>query len=339
MKKYLLPQEGKFYKACLHTHTTVSDGQRTPQEVKEAYMAQGYSIVAYTDHEVLVPHNDLADERFLPITSYEVAINQLERPLPFEYVKTYHLNLYARDKNVHVAPVWKKERVWNPRYLESVLPEQYDVSYDLDYSTESVNEMIRYANEHGFFVSYNHPVWSTQKYPDYADLKGLWGVEVYNTGCDIEGYPENDQAFDDLLQNGERVFPLATDDSHTPYDCFGGWVMVKATALEYDTVIQALEKGDFYASTGPAIHALTIEDGVVHIECSNAKEVRLTTERRYATRVFDEQAKITSADFDIKAYLDGCRQENKYRKGFIRLTVVDANGGMAYTRAFFEDEL
>lgn len=339
MKKYLLPQEGKFYKACLHTHTTVSDGQRTPQEVKEAYKAQGYSIVAYTDHEVLVPHNDLADETFLPIVSYEIAINQSERPLPFDYIKAYHLNLYARDKNVKIAPVWKKERVWSTHFLKSVIPEQYDVDYDLAYSTESINEMIRYANEHGFFVSYNHPVWSTQTYPDYAGLKGLWGVEVYNTGCNIGGYPENDRAFDDLLQQGEHVFPLATDDSHTPYDCFGGWVMVKAAALEYDTVIRALEQGEFYASTGPEIHALTIEDGVVHIECSKTTEVRLTTERRYAMNVRDEQGSITSADFDIKAYLDGNKQENRYRKGFIRLTVVDEKGNMAYTRAFFEDEL
>lgn len=38
MKKYLIPNEGKFYKANLHMHTTVSDGKMTPEEVKEEYM-------------------------------------------------------------------------------------------------------------------------------------------------------------------------------------------------------------------------------------------------------------------------------------------------------------
>ena len=43
---YLLPKEGTFYKANLHCHTVVSDGDLTPEQVKEAYMGQGYSIVA-----------------------------------------------------------------------------------------------------------------------------------------------------------------------------------------------------------------------------------------------------------------------------------------------------
>ena len=37
MKKYLLPKEGKFYKSCLHTHTNVSDGELTPEQLKVIY--------------------------------------------------------------------------------------------------------------------------------------------------------------------------------------------------------------------------------------------------------------------------------------------------------------
>ena len=50
MKKYLLPQEGIFFKANLHAHTTLSDGRLTPEQLKDFYLAHGYSIVAYTDH-------------------------------------------------------------------------------------------------------------------------------------------------------------------------------------------------------------------------------------------------------------------------------------------------
>ena len=38
MKKYLLPNGNKFYKANLHVHTTVSDGAMTPEEIKKIYM-------------------------------------------------------------------------------------------------------------------------------------------------------------------------------------------------------------------------------------------------------------------------------------------------------------
>ena len=45
MKKYLLKNVGNFYKANLHVHTTVSDGDFSPEEVKQMYMDKGYSIV------------------------------------------------------------------------------------------------------------------------------------------------------------------------------------------------------------------------------------------------------------------------------------------------------
>ena len=57
MKKYLLPETGNFYKANMHCHTCLSDGKPTPEEMKEHYKGLGYSIIAFTDH-------DLFPERF-----------------------------------------------------------------------------------------------------------------------------------------------------------------------------------------------------------------------------------------------------------------------------------
>lgn len=42
---YLLPKEGTFYKANLHCHTVVSDGDLTPEQVKEAYMGQAILLL------------------------------------------------------------------------------------------------------------------------------------------------------------------------------------------------------------------------------------------------------------------------------------------------------
>ena len=67
MKKYLITKTGNFYKANLHCHTNLSDAILSPEEIKREYKARGYSIVAYTDHDVLIPHNDLRDENFLPL--------------------------------------------------------------------------------------------------------------------------------------------------------------------------------------------------------------------------------------------------------------------------------
>ena len=75
MKKYLLPQTGTFYKANLHCHSDFSDACLSPAELKKLYREQGYSILAFTDHDILIPHPELRDESFLPLNGYEMEVN------------------------------------------------------------------------------------------------------------------------------------------------------------------------------------------------------------------------------------------------------------------------
>lgn len=77
MKKILLPEKSenlKYYKANLHCHSTISDGAKTPKQLKEDYKTHGYSILAITDHEVFIPHNDLSDDDFLMLGGYEIGV-------------------------------------------------------------------------------------------------------------------------------------------------------------------------------------------------------------------------------------------------------------------------
>ena len=45
-----------FYKANLHSHSVLSDGHITVEEMKKRYMEKGYSIIAFTDHEGFFNH-------------------------------------------------------------------------------------------------------------------------------------------------------------------------------------------------------------------------------------------------------------------------------------------
>jgi hypothetical protein len=341
MKTYLLPKDGQFYKANLHMHTTVSDGRMTPAEVKEEYMKRGYSIVAFTDHEALVPHNDLTDDKFLAITSYEIATNKGVTPGGFPFEQTYHINLYAKDPNKNISPVFTMSRLWPAHAGNYMSDEAKAVEWPREYTVESINALIARAKEDGFLVSYNHPNWSLQNYSDYAGLKGVWGVEYYNTGCMRAGYPDTMQPIDDLLAQGERVFPLATDDAHagkaTLHDCFGGFVMIKAEALEYGKIMTALEKGDFYASSGPTIEELYLEDGVLHLKTSAAAKVEVITERR--NRWCRRGEGMTEFTFDLNGYIKTSHEVKEKRiASYFRITVTDASGETAQTRAFFEEE-
>ena len=107
MKKHLLQENGSFYKANLHCHTTCSDGRLSPEEVKELYKKLGYSIVAYTDHEIIRTHNELSDDKFLAITSSEYSIT--DSKLAFEFLFGMQLGgKHQPDMFAHeVEPDWE----------------------------------------------------------------------------------------------------------------------------------------------------------------------------------------------------------------------------------------
>ena len=329
--KHLLPATS-FFKANLHTHTTITDGKLSPEEVKEAYKARGYQILCLTDHNVAVDHSDMNEPDFLMLTGLEVNIN--EPGLTASLGKTYHLNLIAK----------RPDNLWSPSkayhwlnaspYEEKMCFEEMPLRYD----PEFVNTLIAKSNEKGFLVSYNHPVWSCQSYPDYAPLKGLWAMELCNAACVIQGYSENNaHVYRDLLNLGNRLYPLGTDDMHRPIAIGGSWIQVGASQLTYDAVIEALEKGDFYMSCGPEIHSLTLDGNILKITCSDAKGVALESNARFTRQVHaNGETLLQEAEFDLtkfKEVMEG--QEN----AFIRLTVYAPDGTYAATRAYFLDEL
>ena len=339
MKKYLIPRLGKFYKANMHTHTTVSDGSLTPEEAKEQYKSHGYSIVAYSDHEVMIPHNELRDESFLPITSYEFSA---VKPAPkwSPYVACYHLNVYSKDPNATLSKTFCKGAVWgNARNYVTDEMTAYGTEKRF-YDKEFIQWVIDTENAAGNLVSYNHPVWSLQNYSDYSGLRGIWGVEWHNTGCVRTGYPDTTSPITDLLSEGERmIYPLATDDCHALADYFGGWIQVKAKSLDYDTVFEALRRGDFYSSNGPAIKSLYFENGNVTIKTSAAKQIVLITDQRI-TKLKNADAKaLTEATFDIANLINSAKEAPEGHNVWFRLEVIDKSGNKALTRAYFLSEL
>lgn len=312
----LLPKEGNVYKANLHCHTTYSDGQLTPEEVKAAYMEQGYQIVAITDHRLYQWHRHLCDQQFLALAAMEVDINEhFQVPGDFSKVKTYHINLYDA----------MPERFTGEKQT-GLLPERrYN---DTDY----INEYIWKMKAYGFYACYNHPYWSLQNYDDYKNLRGLWGMEIYNHGCEHDGlYGFHPQCYDEMLRQGNRLFCVATDDNHNRYpfgdplcDSFGGFVMVKAKNLTYEAVTRALLHGDFYSSMGPEIYSMSIENGVLEIKTSPVEKIYvITSGRNCYKKVAVPGHTITDAAFP----LDGTQE-------YLRIQIRDGRGRYACSNAY-----
>ena len=330
--KHLLPQVARYFKANLHTHSTISDGKLTREEVKEAYKALGYQILCLTDHNTTANHSDMNDADLLMLTGVEINVNAPNKSTVGG--KTYHLNLIAK----------KPDNTWSPSKLFRKIPEaaQYEdkmqcEEMDLQYAPDSINAMIAKANEKGFLVMYNHPTWSCQNYTDYAPLKGLWGMELRNSECCLLGHNENNfRVYKDLLTLGNRIFPLGTDDMHSPRALGQSWIMVGASDLNYDNVIEALENGDFYMSCGPEITELTIEGDVLKVTCSDAQRINLETYGRMAKVVLAANEPLREAEFNLSSFFAKVDDDPD---AFIYVTVTAPDGTYATTRPYYLKDL
>ena len=330
--KYLLPPV-KFYKASLHTHSTVSDGKLTPQEIKDAYKALGYSILALTDHHLTAAHPELDEEDFITLTSNELGLDSEDYAPPQSFFgQTYHFNIIAKRPDNIWQPYPPKAAVAN-KNPELVAKARWDERERIC-STQCANEIIKRANEEGFLVIYNHPTWSGQRYPDYIPLEGLWALEIRNTHNCMMGYDDNNsKAYEDFLMEGKRLCVVAADDTHRTHTIGGSFTMIGAEKLSYESVIAAMEKGDLYASCGPLIHSLTLDGTILRIACDEAAEICLETQARHAQR---KAGGITEAEFDISVWMEKSKEDPN---AFFRLTVYAPDGKYAATRAYYLDEL
>lgn len=317
--KILLPESG-YYKANLHCHTTISDGELSPEEVKRVYQEQGYSIVAFTDHRQYCWHRELDDETFLALAATEVDLTEEDPAKDWPRKKTYHLNLF--DTNPEENRAAKEENpLPKPPYGD----------------TEALNDYIARMNALGFLVCYNHPYWSLQTLEDYQGLRGLFAMEIYNYGCEHDGlYGFHPQAYDEMLRSGQRLFTLATDDNHNrlPFDhplcdSFGGFVQIAAEKLEYRSVIKALQEGNFYWSMGPELRGVSIRDGVLTVKTSPVEKIFIIQEGRDCYKELAKPGEtITEASFPLTG-----------GEGWFRVEVRDGRGLYAGTNAYFLEDL
>lgn len=320
-RHYLLNPSNSFYRANLHGHTVISDGETTPEQYANLYRQEGYSIVALTDHKRYRYHQDLNTDSFVCIAGYEEELNPapVGNALIDREKKCYHLNVY--DTRPWTRP---------EGYVPPQVPEEY-------HDRAALNQWIAVMEAEGHLICYNHPAWSMQDHRDYTGLQGLWAMEIYNHGCEVEGmYGAAPQVYDEMLRDNQHLFCVGTDDNHNHFplssqysDSFGGFTMFNLPSLSYKHVVAGMRTGSFYASMGPRFHELSLEDGVLHIETSPVSRICVFTESR---RVFIKSAypgtSITHADFQLTR-----------TEVYIRVQAQDAAGKCGFSRAYFRNEL
>jgi hypothetical protein len=103
-------------------------------------------------------------------------------------------------------------------------------------------------------------------------------------------HASNERIWDIVLTHrfaadGGMLYGVATDDSHD-YHRFGadqrnagrGWIMVRAPRLEADSLMAAMQRGDFYASTGVELTDVRRDGARLSLAIREAPGVTYTTQ-------------------------------------------------------------
>ena len=241
---------GDWFRCALHAHTTNSDGELAPELLVRHYEWAGYDVLATTDHWARTV--EASTTRLLVIPSAE-------------------LNAEAPDQanDAHVLALGLE--------ADPVLPEG---------RFAPLAEVVAWIAANGGLPFIAHTYWSGLRTEQWWDCEGLLGLEVWNSGCELElGRGDSSIHWDEALERGRRLWGLATDDSHHPgFDSGFAWTWVRAAEKTKEAVLEALRTGAFYGSTGPEIRAVEVSDHEVVVECSPAAAVTLYCGRWHGAR-------------------------------------------------------
>ena len=246
-------------KVGLHTHTTLSDGRKPPEEAAAVYRAAGYDAIAITDHWVYHAGGEIGGLTILSGCEYNICGLNTDSGA----VEHYHIVGVGMTR-------------------EPSVPRDYMVGGGTvadGYIRHMVRTLVRAIREAGGLAVLAHPAWSVNTPEQIVDCWDFDATEIYNS---VSDFGESDRPYsgvivDQLAAHYGKYLPLlATDDTHAyAGDECRGFVMVEADAVEELGMVEALRQGHFYATQGPEVHLERLSDTAVRVVCTPAVKIVL----------------------------------------------------------------
>lgn len=302
----------RWYKGNTHTHTLNSDGDSTPDEVTKWYREHGYRFLVLSDHNVLTNVEGLnavhaAAEQFLLIKGEEVTDR-------------------FGDKPIHV----------NGLEVSGIIEPQHGSSV-LDVMQRSV-DAIRKA---GGVPHINHPNFGWAITAD--QLKAVRNdklFEIYNGHHQVNnlgggGVPGMEEVWDRILSSGKLIYGIADDDAHVFKQPGNpnvpgpgrGWVVVRADRLVAKLIVEALERGDFYASTGVELSDYQVTDKAITVT------IKTDPSSKYRVQFIGRNGAILS-----EAVASPAVYAFKGDELYVRAKILESNGRLAWTQPVWKGQ-
>ncbi len=300
------PAGPRWYKGNTHTHTLNSDGDTHPDDVARWYKGHSYQFVVLTDHNVLTSVEALnalhgLDNRFLVVRGEEVTDRFGDKPL--------HINALNPSRLVTpqggTSAVDVVQRNVNAIRAASGVPHINHPSFGWSLTADDIAAV---RNNRLFEIFNGHPL-------------------VNNEGGG--GVPSLEQAWDMILSRGILLYGLAVDDAHhftRPEDPTAarpgqGWIYVRADTLTPAALLTAMDRGDFYSSTGVELQDVTRSADALTVT------VRATNYSKYRIQFMGRGGKVLQESVEPTA-----TYRIKGDEGYVRATIYESNGQRAWTQ-------
>lgn len=320
-------QPPQWWKGNLHTHSLWSDGDDYPEMIVDWYKEHGYDFLAFSDHNQLAEGERWIDpligvggsealddyvERFgsdwvelrdndgireIRLKTLDEFRSLFEERGRFLLIQSEEITDRFEAKPVHL----------NATNLVQVIPPQGGSSVR-EVIQNNVDAVLAQRRETGraMFPHLNHPNFGWAVTPeDIIALRGERFFEVYNGHRSVHNEgdptrPSTERIWDIVLaerlrEGNDVMFGIAVDDAHNYHDLPDsghsapgrGWVMVRSNALTPDAIIEAMEHGDFYASSGVLLDRVQVSGNQLAIQIRAEEGVRyrtrfIGTRRNYA---------------------------------------------------------
>lgn len=340
-------QAGEWYRGNLHMHSLWSDGNVFPEDAVSWYRDHGYQFVCLSDHQMLqIDTNAWLEVGSKKLSGEKAAQYMKEHPASVERKKVDGKE-YLRLKTVWelkkiadqpeaflMVPGHELNRVIGGLQVHMNAINVYDtIPYRYGDTPSETFQRIKAAvdawgdeQEVPTLFMMNHPTWP------YFDIRpevliGLPQIRFFEV-CNADGgntfsaHPSwySLEKFWDIvnafrIEDGhDPVFGTASDDTHNYTDPKGsarpgeGWVCVRAGRLDANALVQAMYRGDFYASTGVALADVAFDPSAGTLKVKVSPDAGVTYTIRFIT---------TKAGFDrtTETFDDPAKEKKPARTG------------------------
>lgn len=324
-----------WWRGNLHTHSLWSDGNDYPEMIARNYKEAGYHFLALSDHNILAEGERWFDigsgrgggavlqayraawgdswverrteggkelVRLKPLPEYR---SLLEEPGRFLMIPSEEISAAFEKRPIHL----------NATNIKSLIPPQTGNSV-AETIQNNIDAVLKQRAETGqpMFPHLNHPNfgWAVTV-EDMLKTPSEQFFEVYNGHPAVHNYgsgerPGMERFWDILLsfrlaRGDSPLFGLAVDDAHNHHDFspkqsnpFRGWVQVRAAHLTPASIVTAMERGDFYASTGVTLSSLKSTPEALEFRIAPEPGVTYVTEFIGTRKGFDTSSSAAAPD-------------------------------------------